>query len=145
MENAGVAALWNRHSVVRRTGGEPLVIAGLADDTTGEPDFTAALDSAPDGANTIVISHSPDPFAEMPRGPALMIAGHGHCGQVTIPFVGRPILPLRNRNYGCGLIEERGERMYVTAGIGTSILPVRFLNPPEIVLITLRSANSAPN
>ena len=142
MQNAGVATLWNRHIVVRRTGGEPMVIAGIADDTTGTPDFEAALDGAPEHANTIILSHSPDPFARMPRGPALMLAGHGHCGQVTIPFIGRPILPLRNKKYGCGLIEERGERMFVTAGIGTSIAPIRFLNPPEIVLITLRGAEA---
>jgi predicted MPP superfamily phosphohydrolase len=137
LQDAGVAALWNRHIVIRRSGG-PVVIAGLADEDTGDPDFAAALDGAPAGADTIVLSHSPDPFAEMPEGPALMLAGHGHCGQVTIPLIGRPILPLRNPRYGCHLIEENGERMYVTAGIGTSILPVRFLNPPEIVLITIR-------
>lgn len=144
MENAGVATLWNRHIVIRRTGGVPMVIAGLADDTTGHPDFEAALDGAPENANTIIISHSPDPFVHMPRGPALMLAGHGHCGQVTIPFVGRPIVPLRNDRFACGLIQENGEQMYVTAGLGTSMLPVRFLNPPEIVLITLRSETPAP-
>ncbi|MGQ0531945.1 MAG: metallophosphoesterase, partial [Caulobacteraceae bacterium] len=143
LQDAGVAALWNRHIVIRRSGGA-VVIAGLADDTTGDPDFAAALDGAQAGADTIVLSHSPDPFADMPNGPALMLAGHGHCGQVTIPLIGRPILPLRNKRYGCHLIEESGQRMYVTAGIGTSIVPVRFLNPPEIVLITLRGAN-APN
>jgi uncharacterized protein len=137
LQDAGVAALWNRHIVVRRSGGA-FVVAGLEDDTTSHPDFAAALDGAPANTDTIVISHSPDPFVDMPRGPALMLAGHGHCGQVMIPFIGRPILPLRNRNYGCGLIRERGEQMYVTAGIGTSIVPVRFLTPPEIVLITLR-------
>lgn len=122
-----------------------MVIAGLADFTTGEPDFSAALDGAPEGADTIVLSHSPDPFTEMPRGPALMIAGHGHCGQVTIPFIGRPIVPLVNARYACGLIQERGEQMYVTGGVGTSMLPVRFLNPPEIVLITLRSSAAPAN
>ncbi len=137
LENAGVAALWNRHIVIRRTGGNPMVIAGLADDSTGSPDFEAALDGAPEGADTIVLSHSPDPFVDFPRGPALMIAGHGHCGQVTIPLIGRPILPLRNNRFACGLIQERGQQMYVTAGIGTSIVPVRFLNPPEIVLIRI--------
>jgi predicted MPP superfamily phosphohydrolase len=71
-----------------------------------------------------------------------MLAGHGHCGQVTIPFLGRPIVPLRNKHYGCHRVEENGRTMYVTAGIGTSIVPVRFLNPPEIVLITLRSAQA---
>lgn len=142
MENAGVATLWNRHIVIRRSGGEPIVVAGLADFTTGEPNFADALDGAPEGANTIVISHSPDPFAEMPRGPALMLAGHGHCGQVTIPFVGRPIVPLVNERYACGLVQEDGKQMYVTGGIGTSMIPVRFLNPPEIVLITLRGAEN---
>ena len=141
LQNAGAAALWNRHIVIRRTGGEPLVIAGLADFTTGEPDFAAALDGAPAGANTIIISHSPDPFVDMPHGPALMLAAHGHCGQVTIPLIGRPIVPLVNDRFACGLIHERGEQMYVTGGIGTSMIPVRFLNPPEIVLITLHSAN----
>jgi len=142
MENAGVATLWNRHIVIRRSADAPLVIAGLADFTTGEPDFGAALDGAPEGANTIVISHSPDPFAEMPRGPALMLAGHGHCGQVTIPLIGRPIVPLVNDRYACGLVQEDGQQMYVTGGIGTSMIPVRFLNPPEIVLITIRSADA---
>jgi predicted MPP superfamily phosphohydrolase len=139
LQEAGAAALWNRNIVIRRSGGA-VVIAGLADFDTGAPDFAAALDGAPEGADTIILSHSPDPFAQMPRGPALMLAGHTHCGQVTIPLVGRPFTPQRNPRYACHLIEENGRRMYVTAGIGTSKLPVRFLNPPEIVLITIRPA-----
>jgi uncharacterized protein len=139
LQDAGVAALWNRHIVIRRSGGA-IAIAGLADDTTGDPDFAAALDGAPADTDTIVISHSPDPFADMPDGPALMLAGHGHCGQVSVPLIGRPIMPLRNDRYGCHLVEENGKRLYATAGIGTSMIPVRFLNPPEIVLITLRGA-----
>jgi predicted MPP superfamily phosphohydrolase len=137
LQDGGVAALWNRHVVIRRSGGD-VVVAGVADLWTGEPDFAAALDGAPADADTIVLSHSPDVLPDMPRGPALMFAGHGHCGQVTIPLVGRPIVPLRNKRYACGLLEEDGKVLYVTAGIGTSILPVRFLNPPEIVVITLR-------
>lgn len=142
LQDAGVGALWNRHLVIRRSGGA-IVVAGLADDMTGDPDFAAALDGAPADADTIVLSHSPDPFERMPDGPALMLAAHSHCGQVTIPLLGRPILPLRNRRYGCGLIAEDGKLMYVTAGIGASILPVRFLNPPEIAVITIRGAAAA--
>lgn len=137
LQNAGVGALWNRHVVIRRSGG-PIVLAGIADAWTGDPDFAAALDGAPADADTIILSHSPDPFTNMPDGPALMLAAHSHCGQVTIPFFGRPVLPIDNRRYACHLVEENGRRMYVTGGIGTSILPVRFLNPPEIVLITIR-------
>ncbi|MBY0565085.1 MAG: metallophosphoesterase [Hyphomonadaceae bacterium] len=143
LQEAGVAALWNRHIVVRRSD-TPLVIAGLADDWTGEPDYAAALDGAPESANIIVLSHSPDPFAEIPQGSALVLSSHAHCGQVTIPLIGRPVLPIRNKRYACGLIEENGKRLYSTAGIGTSIVPVRFLNPPEIVLITISSAAWTP-
>lgn len=139
LQNAGVGVLWNRNIVIRTASG-PLVIAGLEDDMTGDPDFAQALDGAPANANTIILSHSPDPFAHMPAGPALMLAGHGHCRQVTVPLFGRPILPLRNKHYACHLVEEHGRVMYVTAGVGTSILPARFLNPPEIVLIRLRGA-----
>jgi len=139
LQNAGIAALWNSHVVISRPGGD-IVIAGLEDDMTGHPDFAAALDGAPYGADTLILSHSPDPFAHMPRGPALMLAGHGHCGQVSIPMIGRPIVPVRNAKYACGLIEENGNTMFVSGGVGTSILPVRFLNPPEIVLVTLRGA-----
>ncbi len=138
MEEAGVATLWNRHVVIGREGGD-FIVAGLADDNTGDPNLALALNGAPSG-DTIVISHSPDPFAEGQAGGALMLAGHGHCGQVTIPFVGHPILPIRAKRYACHLTEEDGKTIYVTAGIGTSIVPVRFLNPPEIVLITLRGA-----
>lgn len=140
LQEAGIAALWNSHVVIPRAGVE-IIILGLEDDMTAQPDFAAARDGAPRG-DTLVLSHSPDPFANAPHGDfALMLAGHGHCGQVTIPLIGRPILPLRHRNYACGLIEENGAVMYVTGGVGTSILPVRFLNPPEIVLIRLRGAD----
>lgn len=140
LQNAGVGALWNRHVVIRRSGG-PIVLAGIADEWTGEPDFAATLDGAPERADTIVLSHSPDPFAQMPNGPAIMLAAHSHCGQVTIPFIGRPVLPIENRRYACHMVEENGRRMYVTGGVGTSILPVRFLNPPEIILLRIRSAH----
>lgn len=143
LQDAGIAALWNGNVTIAREDGD-FVVAGLADDMTGSPDFAAALDGAPAGLDTLVISHSPDPFADMPhnfatgRAPALMLAAHSHCGQVTIPFLGRPFTPLRHPRYACGEIEEGGRRMIVTAGVGTSILPVRFLNPPEIALVTIR-------
>ena len=46
-------------------------------------------------------------------------------------------MPLVNDRYACGSVQEDAKQMYVTGGIGTSMIPVRFLNPPEIVLITL--------
>jgi hypothetical protein len=140
LQNAGVRVLWNRHVVIHRANGGVVVVAGIADAMTGHPDFTAALDGAPAGADTVILSHSPDPLPDMPQGPALMLAGHTHCGQVTIPLLGRPVLPTEHRQYACHLVHENGKVMFVTGGIGTSRLPVRFLNPPEVVLLTLRAA-----
>lgn len=139
LQSAGAAALWNRSITIHRSGGE-IVIAGLADAWTGHPDFAEALDGAPVGADTIVLSHNPDPFANMPAGPAVMLAAHTHCGQVTIPFVGRPFLPIHHKEFACGRIDRNGQTLFVTAGVGTSMAPVRFLNPPEIALITIRGA-----
>jgi predicted MPP superfamily phosphohydrolase len=140
LQDAGVAALWDRNIVIHRSGG-PVVIAGLSDKWTGSPNFTDALDGAPGDADTIIIEHNPDVFAQMPPGPALMLAGHTHCGQVTLPFFGRIELPIHHREYACGRVDNaRGQTLFVTAGVGTSILPVRFGNPPEIALITIRSA-----
>lgn len=139
LEEAGVAALWDRHVVISRPGGD-IIIAGLADDDTADPQYADAIDGAPANTDTIVLSHTPDMFVEVPAGPALMLGAHSHCGQVTIPFIGRPILPLQHRRFACHRIDEAGKIIFVTAGLGTSFIPVRFLNPPEIVLIHLRGA-----
>ena len=140
LEAAGVTVLWNQHVVKERPGGT-FVIAGLADDDTGTPDFESALADAPP-VDTLVLSHSPDPFPDMPAAPALMLAGHTHCGQVSVPFLGRPITPTHSgQRYACGRTDEDGRILYTTAGVGTSLLPVRFRNPPEIVLLTLRASS----
>lgn len=138
LENAGVAVLRNRNITFRR-GGRDIVIAGLADDETYDPSYAAAIDGAPANADIIAISHSPDVFPQIPSNVAMAFAGHTHCGQVWLPLLGRPIIPSRyGQRYACGLIRERGVAFFVSAGLGTSIIPARFMTPPEIALITLR-------
>ncbi len=140
LEAAGVATLWNRHVVIARPSGR-FVIAGLADLDTGDPDYARAVDGAPEGAGVIVLTHSPDVFESIPEGPAIILAAHTHCGQVYLPFLGRPIIPSAyGQRFACGLVREGPRVMFVTGGLGTSILPLRFMTPPEIALITLRAA-----
>ena len=88
--------------------------------------------------------HEPWLFEEMPEWVSLTLAGHTHGGQVNLPIVGR-LFPLGFHRYAYGLIEEGGKKMLVTSGIGTSILPVRFRVPPEIVIVTVSAEVSSSN
>ncbi|GAC1398517.1 MAG: metallophosphoesterase [Pyrinomonadaceae bacterium] len=89
----------------------------------------------------IAITHNPDVFDEMPARVSLTLAGHTHGGQVYLPFIGRPFIPSRfKQRYAIGHIVENGRHLFVTPGIGTSIIPLRFRVPPEISVLTLHSA-----
>ncbi len=57
---------------------------------------------------------------------------------MNIPLLGTPIVPSRfGSKYTAGHVFENGQHMFVTTGIGTSIIPVRFRVPPEIVLLAI--------
>ncbi|MBL8550057.1 MAG: metallophosphoesterase [Hyphomonadaceae bacterium] len=145
LEAAGVRVLSNANAVIERANGERFVVAGLEDVDTGRPDYEEAMARAPADAPVIVVAHNPDVFPHLPSRPALTLAGHTHCGQVSVPFVGRPVTESAyGQRYACGHVEEAGRHLFVTAGLGTSLLPVRFMNPPEIALITLRGPSAPP-
>ena len=57
---------------------------------------------------------------------------------MDLPLLGRLVVPSRyGSRYAAGEVEEGGRRLFVTTGIGTSILPVRFGVPPEVVILTV--------
>ena len=96
------------------------------------------LSQVPTNAPVIALTHNPDIFPWMPARVSLTLAGHTHGGQVNFPFFGRPIVPSGfGQRYAAGHIEEDGRHLFVTTGIGTSGLPVRFRVPPEIAVITI--------
>lgn len=110
-----------------------LFLAGVSDMATDTPDLSAAL--ANTSSPVILISHSPDIFPESPET-TLTLAAHTHGGQINLPFLGAPIVPSKyGQRYNKGIIKENGKTMIVTQGLGTSILPIRFNCPPEIVII----------
>jgi len=120
--------------------GESFWLAGLADLWTRPQHVTATIDKAPAGSTIIALTHNPDVFPTVPQTVPLLLAAHTHGGQVNIPFVGTPIVPSRfGSKYTAGHIFENGHHMYVTTGIGTSIMRVRFRVPPEIVILTVNS------
>jgi predicted MPP superfamily phosphohydrolase len=74
----------------------------------------------------------------VPSRVTLTLAGHTHGGQVRVPFYGPPIVPSRyGQRFAAGHVVEGGRHLYVATGVGTSILPVRFLVPPAVTILTL--------
>ena len=89
----------------------------------------------------ILVAHSPDPFARLPDDVALMLAGHTHCGQIVVPLIGALATGSKyGRRYMCGVVQRPENTLIVTAGLGTSRLPLRFGAPPDIWLISLEAA-----
>lgn len=65
----------------------------------------------------------------------LILAGHTHGGQVRFPLIGSlKLINNQSFTYDMGLFEKNETLMYVNSGIGTSVLPIRFLCPPEITV-----------
>lgn len=86
----------------------------------------------------ILVAHSPDIFADVPPDIPLTLAGHTHCGQILIPGLGALATGSRfGSRYLCGITNENDKALIVTAGLGTSNLPLRFGAPPDVWLITL--------
>ncbi len=136
---AGVHVLENQSIRVQRPDSD-FWIAGLMDfDAPRAPSYTQSLADVPDGAPVIALAHRPDKFAAAPARVALTLAGHTHCGQVHIPYLSRymPASSIESKRWPCGLYEDHGRRLYVSGGVGVSILPVRFLQPPEIAVVTI--------
>jgi predicted MPP superfamily phosphohydrolase len=132
-ELAGAKFLKNNNGKVR----DDLWIVGLDDAMTGNPDIQTALVGVPENAYKIALFHSPAYFDVAAASCNLVLAGHTHGGQVRIPFLKPFWLPGSCGDYVEGWYERFGSRMYVSRGIGTSVLPLRFNCRPEITIITL--------
>ena len=139
LEEVGIRVLENDVSQIKVNGGV-LWLWGVSDLNTRPQNIDATFPRVPASDPVIAMTHNPDVFPLIPARVALTLAAHTHGGQVNLPVVGRLIVPSRyGQKYAAGHIQEGSKQMFVTTGIGTSIIPVRFRVPPEIVLLTLKS------
>ena len=118
--------------------GQHLWLTGFSDAWEGNPKVIETLKQVTDDSPIIAFTHNPDLFPGIPNRVALTIAGHTHGGQVWLPLIGRLVVPSKfGKRYAAGHITEDGKHLFVTTGIGTSIIPVRFGVTPEISLLTI--------
>ena len=114
-------------------------LAGLDDPSSGTPNLDAALRTVPQRLYVIAAFHAPGFFDNVAGRVPLVLAGHTHGGQVRLPLVPVFWLPRGSGRFLAGWYAERGSRMYVSRGIGTSFLPMRFRCRPELSIITVGS------
>lgn len=137
LQRSGVRVLENEAMRIEFEG-QAFWIVGIADLWTRKPDIEGGLRQTDETNPVILITHNPDIFPDVPARVSLTLAGHTHGGQVNLPFIGRPIVPSDfGQRYAFGHVVEDGRHLFVSGGVGTSILPVRFRVPPEIVVLTL--------
>jgi len=152
LQDNGIVVLENE-SVFLTRGYEKISIAGVNDPFSRRANLAKALPE--DVVVTILLAHSPTWFEAKPFDPefqeeirllknvSLTLSGHTHGGQIKIPFVG-PLTTasgrLFPRDHIEGLSWEGNGWLYISRGIGYAMIPFRFLSPPEIAVITLRSA-----
>ncbi|HEV8695037.1 MAG TPA: metallophosphoesterase [Lysobacter sp.] len=140
LESSGVVVLENQSRKVA-LGKCDVWLTGIGDLWEGHPDMSRAFAGIDANAPTLALTHNPDLFPKVPKQASLLIAGHTHGGQVNLPLFGRLVVPSKlGDRYAVGHVVEGGRHLFVTPGIGTSILPIRFGVPPEISRLTLKLA-----
>lgn len=141
-----IPVMENDAILVSRDDGPGFWLAGLGDQLAeplgrrrfrGVDDLPGTLARIPDDGNPVVLmAHEPDIFPVVPTRVALTLSGHTHGGQVAVPYYGRPVVPSAfGERLAYGHIDEGDRHLIVSGGLGTSMLPVRFGVPPEVVLI----------
>jgi predicted MPP superfamily phosphohydrolase len=92
-----------------------------------------------DGA-TLVLTHSPDNIYDLAetKGVTAVFAGHTHGGQVRVPFLGSVVIPSRyGRRFDEGHFLVDGTHLFVSAGVGADMPPLRLWCPPDLVAVDL--------
>lgn len=114
-------------------------LAGVDDYMVGKTDVPAALKGSFPDEMKLLLAHNPVIFREAVRnGVDLTLSGHTHGGQIKFRDEEKRIW--RTRKLRAGLYVRRKSQVYVTRGIGTVVVPMRYQCPPEISLLELRTA-----
>ncbi len=152
LTRVGIKVLRNEIAFIERNG-QRLRIYGMTDHLSLKGGWIRTSAESKENLSTttgdvIVLQHGPDILpvitGEYSISPELrlILAAHTHGGQVRLPILGSPIVPSGyGQKYVRGHINEKGVDMFVTTGLGCSILPVRFMVPPEIVVLTIVRAD----
>ncbi len=152
LRHANIAVLENDTVQVAKNG-NAFWVSGLGDQMAhqvgsrrfrGIDDLAGTLAKVTDSAPVVLLAHEPFVFRHVPERVSLTLCGHTHGGQINLPLI---TAFYAESHFGTdhiyGHIVEDGRHMIISAGLGTSIAPVRFMRPPELVEVTIGSSGAA--
>jgi predicted MPP superfamily phosphohydrolase len=116
-----------------------IYLAGVDDVTQGRPHLGNTLDTIPQDAPVILLSHNPDIIGSPRIGQVdLVLSGHTHGGQLVLPLWGPAHTQSEHlaREHVAGYFQHGSTHFYISRGMGEGI-PLRFFAPPQIALITV--------
>ncbi len=141
-EKSGLSFLINQNSRLSIKG-ETLAVAGTDFVWLGKPNPSQALKGISKSTPVVALVHEPDFFDEMTacRDIQLQLSGHTHGGQCRVPFIGyAPQTVAYGKKYIYGHHQRGNSNLFVTRGVGTVGIRVRFACPPELAILTMRTA-----
>jgi predicted MPP superfamily phosphohydrolase len=139
LEKMGVRMLINESLAITRDGSSLWMIGVDDPHCYGCDDLEGALEGVPEDGFKILLAHTPELYENAStRGIRLYVCGHTHAGQIRLPLIGEVF---RNadcpRAYAQGEWQHRAMLGHTSAGVGCSVLPVRYNCAPEIPVIEL--------
>ncbi|TFJ94156.1 metallophosphoesterase [Lentibacillus salicampi] len=140
LRKRGVIILNNRNTCITKKH-STINLAGVDDFSTEHENLSGAFSNINKAYYTILLSHAPDIVKQYDTIPAdLILSGHTHGGQVRFPLIGALVAPgqgffpsLNKGTYQLG----SNQHLYIDSGVGTTRLPIRFLNQSQLTLITI--------
>lgn len=140
IRDAGAVILQNE-KVSIDINSNPISLIGLDDNNLHDATLRSLVNQCDPKELTIVLAHEPQYLDQYcSAGADLVLTGHAHGGQVILPFIGPLIAPDQGffPKYTAGRHQKKDTTMYISRGLGNSVIPVRLLNYPEIVCMKLQ-------
>lgn len=135
MNDSGFKVLNNTYELIYYESNNPIIIAGMSSSSDNIKDKLNDYYSfikENDIKYKILILHEPDTIDNIDNNFDLILAGHSHNGQVRLPLIGATILPDGAKRYYKEHYTINNTELYISSGLGTSTLPLRFLDHPSI-------------
>ncbi|MCH5281974.1 MAG: metallophosphoesterase [Lachnospiraceae bacterium] len=139
IKDAG-AVILNNEKITIDVGTDSITLIGLDDNSLRDATLNSIMETCDKNELTVVLAHEPqylDKYCD--AGADLVLTGHAHGGQMILPFIGPLIAPDQGffPTYTAGQFQKESTTMYISRGLGNSVIPVRLFNYPEIVCVEI--------